>query len=934
MFGPNADTENYPYFGSNFWQPWSKWSRYEYFTDDESFETAGQLDLEIHGGWSRAEPQKSFRLDFKSEYTGRMEASVYEQKPWIDAMNNINLRNGGQHVWASKIQDGFISQLINDTHADNTAYTPSLAYLNGEYWGVYGIREKVDEHYVEDNHDVPAEQVDLLNAWGALAGSDEHLVNSLSDLLSADPTSDEFYSQFQTAFDIENYIDYFAIETYTQNTDWLGIAWGINNVKLWRPQTDDGRWRYVVYDMDACFGFFGATPWQNYVDYARNPGWPSMHSDLFDHVLYNEQLACEFVNRYADLMNTIFQPDHFDQLLENTSSAIEEAMPDQLDTWYPETTMSDWQQSVDNISGYNAVRLEQAREQLIGEFDLVDQVDVTLDVFPSVGGKIHISTIIPENYPWEGVYYNGCPVTLTALPDPGFTFSHWEANEILGEDTYDQMITVNIFEDDNFTAVFNSNSSILQLEISEINYHSHDQLDAGDWVEIHNEAPTPLDLSYWSIEQGNGQFSFVFPFGTVLQADEYLVICADTSKFTTIHPDVDNYITGLNDLSNNSDLIAVLNNIGVGQIFVPYQDGGNWPQGADGKGRTLEYSGNGIPALGQSWINGCIGGSPGEAYSACQEIIEVSEIFKDPVYGSDPGDWMEFYNPSNSPLDIGGWTIVDANDNSYSIPEGAIIGPEDRLVLAQNGESFSSVYACHELLNWIGGFDFGLHGQEEAIYLFNSAGMLRYSFCYDIDSSWPEIIEGSGLSLERGSFANDVYAGDSWFTGCTLGSPTVPYSPLCNAGIQAEIISDNNMYSVEVSGGSSPYSIVWYVNGDFISGSDELIWNDGGSISATITDSNGCAGVASFEAPTSIVEEVAPTLSIYPNPARDFVTISAMDDAYVELIDVRGRICAQNKISAGRPWLLNTSGLSTGLYTVRARLDSGEVSRQKLMVIR
>ena len=934
VFGPNANTEEYPYFGSNFWEPWSKWSRYEYFNADESYETSGQMDLEIHGGWSRAEPQKSFRLDFKSEYTGRMSAAVYDQKPWIDAINNINLRNGGQHVWASKIQDGFISRLINDTHADNTAYSPSLAYLNGEYWGVFGIREKVDEHYVEDNHGVPAEQVDLMNSWGALAGSDSHFVSSVNDLMSTNPASDQFYSQFEDSFDLENYIDYFIIETYAQNLDWMGVAWGTNNVKLWHPQTPDGRWRYVVYDTDACFGYFGATPWQNYVEIARNPSSPSMHSDLFDHVLYNEQFACEFVNRYADLMNTIFQPEHFNNVLEITSDAIEEAMPDQIETWYPETSFGDWEQAVQNISGYNLVRLDQAREQLIGEFDLVDQVDVTLDVFPSVGGKIHISTITPQDYPWEGVYYDGCPVTMSALPDPGFTFSHWESNEVLGEEIYEQQITVNIFQDETFTAVFESNASTLQLAVSEINYHSHELLDAGDWIELHNESPTPLDLSYWMIEHGMGQYSLEFPLGTVLGPNEYLVVCADTAKFTAVHPTVQNFIPGLTDLSNNSDLVTVLNSVGVGQIFVPYQDNGNWPQGADGKGRTLEYMGTGIPALPTSWFNGCLGGSPGEAYSPCDEVLEISEVFKDPVNVDGPNDWIEFYNPSETSLDMSGWSMLDGSNNAFLIPEGTSVDGDSFIVLVQDAGPFTDSYACHDLLAWTGDFAFGLNGQEEAIFLLDAQGSLRFSFCYEVDENWPQIPEGSGLSLERDGFDNDPYSGGSWFTGCVLGSPTVPYSSLCDQGVQVQVELSGTTYSASIAGGSPPYTIEWYHGEDLIGSGANITWTEGGMISASVVDNNGCIGIATIDTPTD-VESINQTdwMVVYPNPAREWAIIKTTATAAITLIDMNGRICEEVRLSAGNSEVLDISDFPAGIYTLRSVNNIGEINHQKLMII-
>ena len=68
-----------------------------------------------------------------------------------------------------------------------------------------------------------------------------------------------FIDIFSSRFDIDNYLDYFITQTYIQNMDWMGIAWGLNNVKLWRPDTLGGVWRYVLYDTDASLDILDKT---------------------------------------------------------------------------------------------------------------------------------------------------------------------------------------------------------------------------------------------------------------------------------------------------------------------------------------------------------------------------------------------------------------------------------------------------------------------------------------------------------------------------------------------------------------------------------------------------------------------------------------------------------------------------------------------------
>ena len=306
VLGPNASTD-YPYFGSNFWQPWSKYSRLEVFGGDQQKLAEEHFDLEIHGGWSRGENQKSLRCDFKSRYTGKLEVPVFSQKPEILDFNNINLRNGGQHMHNSIFHDGLLSRVVNETHVDNMAYEPSILYLNGEYWGLHGIREKLDEHTIESTHGVPAESIDLLNANYALTGSQSHFFATHEALTNLSPTDPTFYALADSRIDLENYVDYFIIQTFIQNKDWIGVDWGINNIKLWRPQTETGKWRYMLYDTDGAMGTFGGDIWEDYIFIARNPSFPSEHSELFDQLLDNETFKCQF----AKPLRRLAQHDFF-----------------------------------------------------------------------------------------------------------------------------------------------------------------------------------------------------------------------------------------------------------------------------------------------------------------------------------------------------------------------------------------------------------------------------------------------------------------------------------------------------------------------------------------------------------------------------------------------------------------------------------------------
>lgn len=470
VMGPNADVNNYPHFGSNFWQPWSKFSRIEFFNKDRIKQFETQVDLEIHGGWSRAEPQKSFRIDSKSIYKGSIDYPLIPGKSNITEYNNFNLRNGGQHGWNDRIQDGIISRVVQTTNIDRMGYEPAIVYLNGEYWGLYGVREKIDEHYVESNHGISSDKVDLLNRDSALVGTSNHFMKSY-DLLMGTPVNDSsFLPLFESRFDKDNYIDYFITQTYIQNMDWMGIAWGLNNVKIWRPDTTGGKWRYVLYDTDASFGYFGQNIYDNYINYARFPSVSSQHSQIFNRILLNNEFKCQFANRYDDLINTIFQPSNFNQVSNGLKNQISSAIPDHINLWSSQggglNSFSQWNNALSNISNYNTARINTARIHLNQSLNLQGQKNIQLDVSPSNSGKINISTVTPENYPWNGVYHGGCPVNITAIPDSGFTFSHWENNPITPSDLEQpEIIGANLNANYTFKAFFTTCDNAIDVSI-------------------------------------------------------------------------------------------------------------------------------------------------------------------------------------------------------------------------------------------------------------------------------------------------------------------------------------------------------------------------------------------------------------------------------------------------------------------------------------
>ena len=453
--GPNAEPD-YPHFGANFWEPWSKFARIEFFDENGISQIKEQLDLEIHGGWSRAEPQRSFRLDFRGEYTGDFDYPIFDDAPQLTSFNNLDLRNGGQHSWGTKFQDGMYSRLARTTHNVASNWRPVILYLNGDFWGLYGIRQKTDEHFIANELLTDDDEVDLIGPFSVLNGSDEDFLAAASSLMATPTSGANFTMLFEENFDVKNYMDYFIFETYSQNIDWMGLAWGLNNVKIFRSAPDEP-WRYLLYDTDEGFGYYEANVNDNYVEWARNPGYPNVHSNLFDRVLENTSFRLQFINRYADLVNTIFQPDKFNALILDATNAISETMPHHINLWNSPESNNTWVTHINNLKLHNSLRVGTSRLHLMDSFNLPDDHECILDVFPPLAGEIRINTIVPGPLPWEGIYFEECPVEIEATAASGWMFDHWDTNAHINSgdmNASEHLNTVPLHSNDLFLARF------------------------------------------------------------------------------------------------------------------------------------------------------------------------------------------------------------------------------------------------------------------------------------------------------------------------------------------------------------------------------------------------------------------------------------------------------------------------------------------------
>ncbi|MGZ4054558.1 MAG: CotH kinase family protein [Bacteroidia bacterium] len=468
--GPGADSINIPYQGANFWKGWERPANIEYFEKGGALGFETPSSISIQGNYSKAWPQRGFSVKTKENYKGvTIDYPLFPDKPNITQYKSFNIRNAGSDWNTTHMRDRFNQKNAQkSTTIDIMDGKPCVLFINGKYWGVYELREKQDKDYIENNSGVSASKIDFLEFDGnIIEGSNAGFLSMKNFITGNNMAVTSNYNSVKDMLDIDNFCDYFITETYLINVDWLGSY--TNNIKFWRPNDPVGKWRYILWDTDITLGF--AQGWgsgadtTDFLNVAINPPISNPHSLMLKALLNNSEFKEYFINRYADLMNTIFQPA---KMHANAYAMRDEMLPEMARHFNRWGYMSpapgfvgrsndvpSWESNIDTMLFFSDTRISIARNQVQSQFALNKQVNVTLDVFPPGAGTIKISTVTPETLPWTGVYFDGNPVTITATANPGYEFKYWAANKNISSDYLMPGIHLNIDSSDIFTAHFN-----------------------------------------------------------------------------------------------------------------------------------------------------------------------------------------------------------------------------------------------------------------------------------------------------------------------------------------------------------------------------------------------------------------------------------------------------------------------------------------------
>lgn len=348
--GNPANPTNY----NNRGKEWEVPAAMQVFEAGDAVYSAG-IGVRINGNWSRANAQKSLRIYARGNTSKLSYALIPEltdaDGKKITSFDNFIVRNSGNDCGQLYMRDALLQDLCRDRANGMQGYQSCIVFINGEFWGFYNIRERIDENYLASHYHINKNDVTTiknLEPEGDMALADEFAAFCQWGA-TADMTDAANYSRVCETIDVEGLMDLIAIETYINNHDFATeTVDGLNNVFLWRANTidagnpyTDGKWRFVLSDLEYSTNLYGvketAPEFDSLNEMNRDASIQYNFIPLFYNLLHNAGFRQEFEARYRDIMENVLSTSRVlegaDAYARSNQSAIEDTKRRFGNTW-------------------------------------------------------------------------------------------------------------------------------------------------------------------------------------------------------------------------------------------------------------------------------------------------------------------------------------------------------------------------------------------------------------------------------------------------------------------------------------------------------------------------------------------------------------------------------------------------------------------------
>ncbi len=513
---------------------WERPGAITYIDQDHHLGFEVAAGVRLHGNKSREFAKKGLRLYFRQEYgTGQLDYPLFTDSP-VHTFDCLVLHNGGQD-WAAYQRDNWtllrnplIDRLALELGSYATHNRPVLLFINGEPWGIYYIRERLDDHLLENYYNVT--QADFLEdaehpvTNSVLAGDRESWDALIRFLETHTLTNPEAYAYVESQVDLDNLIDYNLLQIYAGNIDWPG-----RNIQQFRARVQGGRWHWLFWDNDHTFA---AAPHghldsdlvkmvldeEHHAETDETEGENLVETEghdtlLLRKLLENPTFRTRFLTRAADLLNTTLSPDGVIAHIDALSAEIAPDIDYETLRW---GSTHNWAANVEEMREFARLRPDILRQHLINGLDLRGTTSLTFTAPTSGQGSVALNDTLLPDLPWSGTFFLDLPLTLTAAPAPGYRFIGWSDPDLPATASLTLTPTTAL----TLTPLF-APLDAQEPQPGDLTFTGLDHAGQTAWVELRVQRAGGVDLRGWRLTDNDSKTatdegSFIFAQNPVL----------------------------------------------------------------------------------------------------------------------------------------------------------------------------------------------------------------------------------------------------------------------------------------------------------------------------------------------------------------------------------------------------------------------------------
>ena len=415
---------------------WDRPMNIEFFNAKGKQVINQEAGMKRNGAYSRAYTPYGWKVNAEKEYNGanRLNYQFFHHKPYLRHKQLVFRSAGNDNQ--SRLRDPAVQEIIirSGLNVDAQSYEPVVHFINGLYRGTINLREPNNKNYVFANYGYDSDEIDFFEMDG-----DSGYVQKCGDRqawerlyeLSKTAANEESYAEIQTLMDVDEICNYMAVELYMGNDDWPK-----NNLKGWRPLDENGRFRFILYDIDHAFNLESPfTSFANKKTWTWNPLYNEYNQSIpritgeveivtiFLNLLKNKTFCRHFIDAFCIVAGSVFEPSRCEAIISELCTAVE-VIQLQPDNGYGKN-VSPWNTGNTMISNYKT------RPSLMFS---------CLESYAPLGlkGTTPVSIQLNSNVPNAQLFVNGQivptgslkgklypPVTLRAEAPAGYTFEGW-----------------------------------------------------------------------------------------------------------------------------------------------------------------------------------------------------------------------------------------------------------------------------------------------------------------------------------------------------------------------------------------------------------------------------------------------------------------------------------------------------------------------------